>query len=74
MVEDMEGVFLEAKQVLEQEFLEQAMEQDQEEEVTKQEQDFNQVLEQEEEGLEVHRPESSHLLAGKASKFESNIK
>ena len=75
LAEDMEGVFSEAKQVLEQEFLEpvleQAMEQDQEEE------DFKQQEEEEEEdfkqeGLEAHRPESSHLLAGQASKYESN--
>ena len=71
LAEDMEGVFSEAKQVLEQEFLEpvleQAMEQDQEEEDFKQqeeEEDFKQ------EGLEAHRPESSHPLAGQASKYE----
>ena len=74
LAEDMEGVFSEAKQVLEQEFLEPVSEQDQEEEDFKQEveEDFRQEEEEDfkQEGLEAHRPESSHPLAGQASKYE----
>ena len=82
VVEDTEGVFWEASQVLEQECLESVVEQamEQEQEVTKQDQEDSkeqEVTKQEQEevtkqeqGLEAHRRESSPPPAGNASKYE----